>query len=262
MHKLTNQIFVYIGLFAAIIMGAFFLETFPYFIAMLIIMAFIGLISMIVRTMYSFALLITFILLIAFYNVGISWLMHWDMKQQGMNIGVQSLVSFGSIMAWMSGYAIRRNQEVLHSLHTELTILRKYEEHIGVLTLNEFIEQAQILFTGMKRRNEKGFLVFITICEKVAYKQRIIREKLSKALLASIRMKFDLVGQIRPKKMMLFLNNTDEKGVQIVTHRLKEKLQKEELREDMFEFQIESLPSSWDDVEEQIRFQHPEEEAP
>ncbi|MGG0718431.1 hypothetical protein ABE096_12680 [Robertmurraya massiliosenegalensis] len=262
MHKLTNQIFVYIGLFAAIIMGALFLETMPYYIAMLIIMVIIGLISMSVRNMYSFALLITFILIIAFYNVGISWFMQWDMKQQGMNIGVQALFSFGSLMAWMSGYAIQRNQEVLHSLNTELALLRKYEEHAGVLTFNEFIEQAQILYTGMKRRKENGFLVYMTIREKVAFKQRILREKLTKALLASIRIKFDLVGQIHPKKMIIFLNNTNEQGLQIVINRIKEKLQKEELSENMFEFKIESLPATWDDAVGQIRSQQKEGETP
>ncbi|MDF1507039.1 GGDEF domain-containing protein [Robertmurraya sp. DFI.2.37] len=262
MHRLTNQIFVYLGFLASIFLGIFFLETVPFFITMLIVMAVMGVITMLVRTMYSFAILITFILIIAFYNVGISWFMQWDMKQQGVNIGTQSLFSFAALMAWMSGYAIQKNQETLISLNTELALLRKYEEYTGLLTFNEFIEQAQILFTGMKRRKEHGFLVYIGIKENTPFKQRILKEKLTSVLLTSIRTKFDLVGQLTPVKLILFLNNTTEDGVEIVINRIKENLQQENLEDGEFSFTVEAVADLWEVVIQRIQLRQTEEDAP
>lgn len=223
MDKLTNQIFIYFALFGSILLGALFIETGSYYVGMLVMMLIIGITSMLVRTMYAFALLISFILGIAFYNVGISWIMQWDVYQQGMNIRIQSILSFGALMAWLCGYAIQQNRRELHSLRNELSLLKKYDENTGVLTLREFTEQAEILFTGMKRRKESGFLLYIAVIENEGYKRRIMKDKLSRAILSSIRIKFDLVGQLHEKALILFLNNTNVKGMETVIQRIKNK---------------------------------------
>lgn len=241
MDKLTNQLFIYLGLLGSILLAALFIEDVAYFVGMVVIMLFIGIISMLVRTLYAFALLITFILCIAFYNVGISWFMEWDVAQQGMNIKIQSLISFAALMAWMSGYAIQKNREVLQSLNKELAYLKKYDEHTGILTYREFVEQAEILFTGMKRRKENGFLLSINIIEDLGYKQRIIKDKLSSAILSSIRTKFDLAGQLYENSLILFLNNTNEIGMETVLQRIKKKLSSEGIYSDKYEINSSTI---------------------
>lgn len=238
MNKLTNQIFLYLGLLGSVLLGALFIQP-SYFVGMIVIMLGLGIVSMLVRTLYAFAILITFILGIAFYNVGISWVMQWDVFQQGINIKIQSIISFGALMAWMCGYAIQKNRDVLRSLREELTALKKYDENTGVLTYREFVEQAEILFTGMKRRKEVGFLLSIHILETQGYKQRIIKDKLSKAILSSIRIKFDLVGQLQENSLILFLNNTNEKGMETVIQRIKKKLSNEGISNAIYK--IESI---------------------
>lgn len=251
MERLTNQFFIYLGLCGSILIGCFIINSQIYFISMIVLMFLIGILSMLMRTMYSFAILITIILGLAFYNVGTSWYFAWDLSKQGINIAVQALLSFAALMAWIYGYTVQKNRVVLQTLNSELLRLRKYEEHTGILTLNEFLEQAEILFTGMKRRKETGFLVHILINERKDYKQRILRDKLSKAVLESIRTKFDLAGQLHPTAVILYLNNTTEQGVEIVLERLKGKL--DHISSQSISFEIARVPENWNDTRDQLK---------
>ncbi|MEQ2529286.1 hypothetical protein WMO40_21655 [Bacillaceae bacterium CLA-AA-H227] len=251
MERLTNQLFIYIGLLGSILLGSLIIESRSYFIGMIVLMMIMGLLSIFMRTMYSFAILIAIILGLAFYNVGTSWYFAWDISKQGINIAVQALLSFAALMAWIYGYTVRKNSKVLQALNSELLRLRKYEEHTGILTLNEFLEQAEILFTGMKRRKETGFLVHILIKESKEYKQRILRDKLSKAVLESIRAKYDLAGQLHPSAIILYLHNTTEQGVEIVMERLKGKLDHISLQS--ISFEIARVPENWNETREQLK---------
>ncbi|WP_449621028.1 hypothetical protein [Robertmurraya sp. Marseille-Q9965] len=251
MERLTKHFFIYLGLFGSILLGSFIIDSHPYFIGMIVLMLVVGFLSIFTRTIYSFAILITLILGLAFFNVGTSWYFAWDISKQGLNIAVQALLSFAALMAWIYGYTVRKNREVLQALNTELLRLRKYEEHTGILTLNEFLEQAEILFTGMKRRKETGFLVHILIQESKDYKLRILRDKVSKAVLESIRAKYDLAGQLHPHALILYLNNTTDQGVDIVLERLKGKLDHVSLNS--ISFETVRVPEDWEETRDQLK---------
>lgn len=242
MQNLLNQFFIFLGLLGSLLLGALVIQEHSYFIGMLMMMLSIGLISMFIRTLYAFAILLSIILFFAFYHVGISWFMEWDAKQQGMNIGLQSIFTLGAIMAWLSGYAIQKNHHVLQSLYNELALLKRYDENTGILTFNEFVEQAQILFTGMKRRQETGFLVYIHVNERKAYQIRVVKDKLSHAILDSIRIKFDLVGLLDANSLILLLNNTSEQGVKIVMERIQKKL---DITGDLYEWEVARIHEEW-----------------
>jgi hypothetical protein len=81
-------------------------------------------------------------------------------------------------------------------------------------------------------------------------------------LLTSIRTKFDLVGQLTPVKLILFLNNTTEDGVEIVINRIKENLQQENLEDGEFSFTVEAVADLWEVVIQRIQLRQTEEDAP
>lgn len=254
MNRFSNQILVFSGLLISILLGSLFIENPTFYIAMLLLMLVIGIISMLVRTMYAYALLITVVLIIAFYNVGNSWIWQWDTDQQAINILTQAIITFGAIMSWMSGYAIQKNAQLLQALRKENTLLKKYEEFEGILTFNEFLEQAEILFTGMIRRKEKGYFLHFAIIEDEEYKLRVLRDKISEALIDSIRTKFDLIGQLTSSSLLLYLNNTSDKGVEIVLQRVEEKFQKAGIGNNLYDIQVAPIPEEWTETLKEIHF--------
>lgn len=260
MTRFSNQILVFSGLLISALLGVLFIENPSYYIGMLVMMLVIGIISMLVRTMYAYALLITVVLMIAFYNVGVSWIWQWDTDQQAINILTQAIITFGAIISWMSGYAIQKNAQLLQGLRKEITLLKKYEEFEGILTFNEFLEQAEILFTGMIRRKEKGYFLHFAIIEEEEYKLRVVRDKISEALIDSIRTKFDLIGLLTSRSLLLYLNNTSDKGVEIVLERIEEKFRKAGIERGLYDIQVVPIPEEWTKTLNQIHFFKKKEE--
>jgi membrane protein implicated in regulation of membrane protease activity len=240
-------------LFLAIIVGEFALDQ-PLYTFMLICMLVIGILSMQIKTLYGLAILIIFILGIAFYNVAVAWVMKWDFKLQGISIGIQTILSFGILISWICGYSIRKNHTDLLALRDKVTTLQKVEEKTGILTFNEFLAQAQLLYTGMKRRNEEGFLIKISFKkEQSDYKARVIKDKLSKVILKTIRTDFDLACPLNTRAVLLYLNNTNSKGVEIVLSRIKQNIEKETISQKVFDFTTKQVENTWDETLSLIR---------
>lgn len=247
MRKMDSQILLSIGIAASFILGQFFLEQESLFSFMIMSMVVIGILSMMVRTIYGFALLIAYILFIAFYNVGFSWIMHIDVVQQGFNIKNQAILSFAAIMAWFCGYSVQKNNQELQLLREEVETLRKVESNTGILTINEFKEQGQLLFTGMKRRKEQGFLVQVYLDRVlVDYKARILYEKVSKSILKTIRAKYDLACQINSRAILLYLNNTSEQGVEVALKRIHQNLENEGIVPAQLAYEVVPVKEDWE----------------
>ncbi|MDN3017913.1 hypothetical protein PH210_17090 [Paenibacillus sp. BSR1-1] len=226
MKYYSNPMLLLLGLLLTFIWAQFVLDQY-FIITMLFTMALIGLLSIIVRPIFSFSILVTFILALGFLNVGFSWNKHLDIIAQGMNIQLQVVITIGVILAWICGYCLQSNSNEIKTLKREIERLQKVEENTGFLTFNEFLAQAHLLFTGMKRRKEQAFLVKLLFnSEEVAYKARIINETLSKLILQSIRAEYDIACHLNGTEILIFLNNTNENGVEIVVERITQAIKK------------------------------------
>ncbi|MEH7335171.1 hypothetical protein V7161_21325 [Neobacillus drentensis] len=226
MKYYLNPLLLLLGLLLTFTWAEIVLEQYFIFI-ILLSMALIGLLSIMVRPIFSFSVLVTFILALGFLNVGFSWNKHLGIIAQGMNIQLQVVITIGVTLAWICGYCLQSNSNEIKTLKREIERLQKVEENTGFLTFNEFLAQAHLLFTGMKRRKEQGFLVKLHFNkEEVAYKARIISESLSKIILQSIRAEYDIACHLNSSDILIFLNNTNETGVEIVVERITRAIKK------------------------------------
>ncbi len=227
MKHVVNPLFLTLEILGTLIWGQCLLnQTLLYLL--LGTMAIIGLISMLIRPILSFSILMSFILIVGFINIALAWNLHLDIHGQGFDIENQVILTTGAILAWLSGYSIFNHNLELHELRSEVRTLRKVDEQTGILTFSEFLSRAQLLVTGLLRRNEEGFLVKIELLEEAAdYKNRILYETLSKIVLESLRTEYDLVSQLSHTSLLVLLNNTDVTGVDIVLDRLHKKVENE-----------------------------------
>ena len=240
MKNVLNPIIIALGIVSTLIWGQYILEQ-SFFIIMLFCMFFIGILSIVIRPLFSFSLLISFILALGFLNIGLSWNKHLGIIPQGMNIQIQMIYTLGGILAWICGYSIQKYASEFHHLHNEVKRLQKIEDNTGFLTYNEFLTEAKLLFTGLQRRKEEGFLVKIHFSEEVDFKVKVIKEKVVKLIMQSIRAEYDLACYLNGTGFLIFLNNTNQNGVEIVIERFYQHL-KEEKNLDKSLFQIEKQP--------------------
>lgn len=242
-----SPLILLLGLLITFIWAQLVLEQYFIFV-MLFSMVLIGLLAIIARPILSFSILVTFILALGFLNVGLSWNKNLDMLVQGMNIQIQVVITLGVILAWTCGYSIQGNRNELHQLKKKIGMLQKVEENTGVLTFNEFLVQAHLLYTGMKRRNEEGFLIRLHFHkEELPFKARIINERLSKLILNSIRAEYDIACHLNESSILIFLNNTSDRGVEIVLDRIRQSLKKErQLADCLHHIEKERVLDNWD----------------
>lgn len=242
-----NPLIITLGILGTLIWAQFALDPILIF-TLLGVMTIISVLSIFMRPIFSFSIVLSFILAIGFLNIGLGWNKHQDLIGQGMNIQIQSILTIGMILAWICGCSIHHNSSELRQLKEEVNRLRKVEDKTGIITFNEFLAQAQLLFTGLIRRKEEGFLVKIYFnSEEARYKKRVMSEKLSKIILDSIRAEYDLACQLNTNSFLLFLNNTNENGTKIVLDRINQKIESDQkLSLSSIYFQTQSILDNWD----------------
>lgn len=253
MSKLSNPFISFVCILLSVTFGYFYLEA-PLFIFMVVCMFLIAMLATLIRPIYGFAVLVTAILATAFYNVAVSWVMRWGVEQQGMHIAWQTLLSFAWVIAWFIGYSAQKARIDRITLQNEVAKLRKVESSTGLLTINEFLVQAQLLFINLKRRNEQGYLLHVRLNDVLApYQMKLMNEKISKVLLQSVREKYDLICQLDPQALLLFLNNTSADGLEVVIQRMVGKLEQENVSAHLYSIEIKQLNEEWNETEFLIR---------
>jgi hypothetical protein len=216
----------------------------------------VGVVNIIFPPMAGFAVLITFILGLGFYTVVCSWGAVGNMMGQVQQIVAQVLFSVAATVVWLVFYHINNEKNRVMELEQEVQALRKVEPITGVLTYNEFIDNARLLLSGMKRRQESGFYLIISVKlqdKEKGYRTRVKYEKLMALLLASTRTQYDLIGYLDKDRAIVFLSNTDHQGLQVVLDRFYQKVVDEKkLTADVFQLEINELPEDWESFESQI----------
>ncbi|WP_165820806.1 hypothetical protein [Pueribacillus theae] len=131
------------------------------------------------------------------------------------------ILSFWILLNYIKkiGYKVDGLIEQVHEL-------QKYNQKTGILTRNEFMNQAEWVIKSIARGHGEAWFVEITITYKNKRIQKNLQELLEKVVLQSIREKFDLVTATK-NTIYILLKDTHEEGVEIVLNRIHELSKKE-----------------------------------
>lgn len=226
MHQRTTFMIIFILLCASNVAGVLYLDTYE-LLFMLSASFLIGLLAMFTSSRIGFAFLIVYVLGHGFYSVGVTWGKELNFDIQMIQILKQCIYTLSAVASWLLMYSINKARERYISLEKEVMELRKLEPSTDILTFNEFMERAKLLISGMKRRGEKAYYVVFEVLGEKDYQKRVVYEKLTQLLLQSVRVNYDLVGNGGHNRIIVFLSNTGEEGVQIVLQRLAQKVDAE-----------------------------------
>lgn len=150
-------------------------------------------------------------------------------------------------ITWLMVLQLKNVIQVTDDVEKLLVQLKKYEEDIKVLTLNEFVYRAETMFVAMRRRGETGFLVRISLDPgNKQFAMRTLYQALSQATLMATRSQYDLVGKVSEYELVLMLQNTNHEGTAIVIDRVKKKLDEAiNAPPNMYAVEVKPLPSTW-----------------
>ncbi|MBY0097338.1 hypothetical protein [Mesobacillus maritimus] len=129
------------------------------------------------------------------------------------------------ILIWLLFSTVKGLQEDVTVLKKRINELEKYEGSFHLLTRQEFKNRVQIISTGTRRRGEENYFVLFTLSRNDVTKDAL-DHVFSQVILDTVRAQFDLVTKLEDGSYLLFLQNTDENGCQIVVNRLFQSLRK------------------------------------
>lgn len=200
------------------------------------------------RPIAGFAVMVVEFLAIGFFYTGSAFYDQWDKALQTMTIVKLLLFMLTTGLFWLTVLFCKTLARDKETMEKALQQFNKYEEATGILTLNEFLYRAQDIHMAMKRRQEEGFLVTITLCPNgKEFALKSLHEHFSRAALEAIRKQYDLAGKRSPTEILLLLQNTTREGCSLVIARFKEKLHAAApVPAELYEVKIEQLPANWE----------------
>lgn len=201
-----------------------------------------------VRPLFGFAILVAEFLAIGFVYTGMAFYEQWEKPLQSAVIVKLLLFIATSVLAWLMILFLKNNSSALKKAEQALHLLKKHDENSEVLTLNEFLYRAQTIHTAMKRRNETGYLITVTIhTNGKDFALKTLYEAFSRAALSSVRTQYDIVGRRSNKEILLLLQHSTLEGSKLVVERFKEKLQAlATVPVDHYQIDIQQLPANWE----------------
>ncbi len=215
-------------LITLLLLGFFFLFQFANGIMRyidLFIIVFTIIIMNLLSTSKNFILVLTITLSMGFALLFYSFFSASTISSQ-INFIIQHVVLSASlIIIWLVFSNVKRLQEETINLKKRILELEKYEGSLDLLTNSEFVNRAQIISTGTKRRGEENYYIMFTLSTEGLTKESM-NHVFSQALLETVRAQFDLVTKLTNGSYMVFLQNTNEAGCQIVVNRLFQSLGK------------------------------------
>jgi len=210
-------------------------------------------------TLRSFALLVAILLGNAFFAVAQGWQEGWDIETQYSLIMFQ-LVVLGIVTAsWAQAVELRKWAGAYEQAKKEADSLRKRDEAVSVLSAHEFYDRLQAIVASLRRRNEPGMLIVVSIPSRVTgYGGRrcsteAVLQVIGEAASAAVRDQFDIVGRLSHATIAIALQRCTREGSERVLQRLYWQLQKQRrVRVDVIKswVYVEELPvtQGWQEV--------------
>jgi len=158
----------------------------------------------------------------------------WQPGEQALAIGLH----FIFLIHLFSLYSLSK---YVYQIGVENRLLKgriaQLEEYIleeGILTKHEFEKQAVLILSNMSRRKEMGFYLKAELIDMNRTVRKKVTHTLASLMYVTFRKNYDIVGQYDNTTLIVLLQNTEEKGLEIVRGRL-EKLMVERLEEGAIE---------------------------
>ncbi|MFD1676828.1 hypothetical protein [Alicyclobacillus fodiniaquatilis] len=167
---------------------------------------------------FSLILVVLEVLGLGFWLVFEAWLTGAKTMVQAQDVAIDITLSATIIFLWLSARYIKGLFAQNVGLQEEILSLKKHDEQTGVLTFNEFQYRFESIWVGLRRRNEVGFFLKISL-PPFKYTQRSILGKVTQSALDAIRSHYDIVGVTPNEEIYIVLQNTTEQGVDIVERR-------------------------------------------
>lgn len=177
----------------------------------------------ILNNAYTYLYVLTISLLVGFSFLFYAYFQKASSSLQ-VNLMFQDLLlTVSLILLWLLFNHIRRVYEENIELARQVNELKRFENMPLLLSYSEFLNRANVIMKGVNRRGENSYLIHIEIdaSKKV---EDALRHVITSSILKTVRADFDLVTLLNKKTPLFFLQNTDEKGTQIVINRLLESL--------------------------------------
>ncbi|WP_029228294.1 hypothetical protein [Caldicellulosiruptor acetigenus] len=199
------------------------LEIRKYYLIFFILLVFL---TFLYDSLKSFVFLVSGMLITAFYIVISSWIRIEYGINQFEIVFQQMLIIILSISIWLESLYLKNIVDNSEKLKEKVKQLEKLHPEAGVLTFNEFLERAEIIFTGLRRRSEEAQLLVI----KVSYiddNNRISKtfiNTIGRVLIDSVRKNYDIICYIENTIFLVLLQNTNKQGAMLVVDRIRRNL--------------------------------------
>lgn len=248
--KLNKQLVILIGIFYALclLFSIFFSPREIIWIGLILLITYFALYF--VKPLFGFIIIVSEALLAGFITTGAGFHKLWTLFQQVELIKRLSIFNAAVGVIWLTIVELKEILEQVKEISQLLKKLAKYEREAAVLTLNEFLYQAEHLHTAMQRRSETGFFLIITIRPgNRRFALPTLFSTISHAAVLATRKKYDLVAKLSEEKLIIMLQNTGSNGCQIVVDRLVQLLHRNiNIPVDMYWVVATEVPATWRDV--------------
>ncbi|AZT91453.1 hypothetical protein ELD05_13050 [Caldicellulosiruptor changbaiensis] len=131
-----------------------------------------------------------------------------------------------TISIWLESLYLKKIIDNSEELKEKIKQLEKLHPEAGVLTFNEFLERAEIIFTALRRRNEEAQLMVIEV-SSISSNNRISKtfiKTIGKNLIDSVRKNYDIICYVENNILLVLLQNIDKHGAMLVEDRIKKNL--------------------------------------
>lgn len=170
------------------------------------------------RLAFFFYIILTIITVFLFLYL--AFIEGWSVAEQVLGIGVHFLILIHLFSLYSLSKYIHQFQEDNKLLKIRIDQLEEYILDEGILSKHEFEKQAELVLSTMGRREETGFYIKIDLAKLSKTVRKKMIQSLGGMLYTTLRKNFDLIGQYDDKTLVVLLQNTDEKGLEIINGRM------------------------------------------
>lgn len=161
------------------------------------------------------------------YGFALTWQAFSEqlLQEQQIEFILMNIVYFVSILSiWHSAHQLQKLKTLLEYEKQKNSRLQKFvNEKSSMLTNKEFTDRVSLSLVGLERRNEMGYLIRIS-ADILKTKEKVYNKILIDVIEDSTRDQFDFFTYIDSSTFLIYLENTNEEGCQVVQSRVLDKL--------------------------------------
>ncbi|MCA0970472.1 GGDEF domain-containing protein [Halobacillus litoralis] len=222
--KLIYFLFLFLSIS---VLALFWMDNTPFRMAYFVLILMTGFLFAFIRNAIGFVILISEIIGLGFYLTYVAYEDNLAALQQIPVVTYHVLFVFCITLLWIIFYILKKDRKNFEKMRDELKLLQRYDPQTKILTRNEFMEKAKVVWTGMKRRNEQGILLFVSLTDGANHTEKALNRTIANHLWKTVRGNYDLVGSYSSDTYIVLLQNTDEFGKSIVIERFEGDLSEE-----------------------------------